>query len=144
MNMADVTNPKAAEWLIMLAKARLKYANKGYGCKREAMTLLNRARAKLRHLVNGTKPEPCLSVDFYTNIGGIPCGIVVDSFTPAREWRQHTFPGAGPGDCDAPEPEEVEFTITDTKGYPAGDWLTSKADMGQLECEVIEWCRNDH
>ena len=73
--------------------------------------------------------------DLETTIKGIPCGIVVDHYTAGRDWIQHTFPGAGPGDCEPPEPEEIEWRVLDRKGYPA-DWLADK--LSTSDCQRIE------
>ena len=75
---------------------------------------------------------------FETTVCGIPCGVRVTSFTGARPWRQHTFRGAGPGDCDPPEPEDFEYILLDRKGYPA-EWLEDKMtarDRSELESEI--------
>lgn len=39
--------------------------------------------------------------------------VTVYAYSPARPWRQHTFRGAGPGDCDPPEDEVFEYTAWD-------------------------------
>ena len=109
------------------------------------MSKLNTARAALRHAVNGTKPQKRLCADFVTTVAGIPCGVVVTDYVGARPFRQHTFAGAGPGDCDAPEDEDVEWRLVDSKGYPAG-WLEEKMndnDVTRIERECIEFKRGE-
>jgi len=75
--------------------------------------------------------------DFTTTVSGIPCGVVIDSYTHAKPWKQHTFPGAGPGDCDPPEEADVIWHLVDRKGYYA-EWLTNKLtfdDCSRIEAE---------
>jgi hypothetical protein len=130
---------------VALALAEWKCANilkRGIG---PAMGRYNTARAALRHAVNGTKPQKRLCADFETTVAGIPCGVVITSYSGARPWRQHTFSGAGPGDCDPPEYEEVEWLLVDSKGYPA-EWLEEKMndnDLTRITCECIEFKRSE-
>ena len=134
-----------AKWQVALALAEWKCANilkRGIG---PAMGRYNTARAALRHAVNGTKPQKRLCADFETTVAGIPCGVVITSYSGARPWRQHTFSGAGPGDCDPPEYEEVEWRLVDSKGYPA-EWLEEKMndnDLTRITCECIEFKRSE-
>lgn len=65
--------------------------------------------------------------EFQTTVAGIPCICLVESYVSAKPWKQHTFRGAGPGDCDPPQDEEFEYHILDRKGYPA-PWLEEKLD----------------
>jgi len=79
------------------------------------------------------------NADFTTTVSGIPCGVVIDSYTPGRPWRQHTFSGAGPGDCDPPEEAEVTWHLVDRKGYYA-EWLERKltnADVTRIYEECL-------
>jgi len=78
--------------------------------------------------------------DFETTVCGIPCGVVVDRYQSGRPWRQHCFPGAGPGDCDPPEPPEAEWHLVDRKGYTAA-WLQEKMtqrDIDNIESEIFK------
>ena len=96
-----------AKWQVALALAEWKCANilkRGIG---PAMARYNTARAALRHAINGTTPQKRLCADFETTVAGIPCGVVITRYVAARPWKQHTFAGAGPGDCDAPEYERA-------------------------------------
>ncbi len=132
-----------AQWNVALAKAELKCANILGAGKSAAMSKLNKARAALRHAVNGTKPQKRLCADFVTTVAGIPCGVVVTDYVAARPWKQHTFAGAGPGDCDPPEYEDVEWRLVDGDGYPAG-WLEEKLnddDATRIERECIDFKR---
>jgi len=134
-----------AKWQVALALAEWKCANilkRGIG---PAMGRYNTARAALRHAINGTTPQKRLCADFDTTVAGIPCGVVITSYVGARPFRQHTFEGAGPGDCDAPEYEEVEWRLVDSKGYPA-QWLEEKLnddDVTRITCECIEFKRSE-
>lgn len=77
--------------------------------------------------------------NFNTTVSGIPCGVVIDSYILGKAWRQHTFPGAGPGDCDPPEEAEVTWHLVDRKGYYAG-WLEAKLtpkDYTRIDEECI-------
>ena len=109
------------------------------------MARYNTTRAALRHATQGTKPQKRLCADFETTVAGIPCGVVITRYSGARPWRQHTFTGAGPGDCDPPEYEEVEWLLVDSKGYPAR-WLEEKMnddDATRIERECIEFKRSE-
>ena len=134
-----------AKWQVALALAEWKCANilkRGVG---PAMGRYNTARAALRHAINGTTPQKRLCADFETTVAGIPCGVVITSYSGARPWRQHTFSGAGPGDCDPPEYEDIEWRLVDSKGYPAA-WLEEKIndnDVTRITCECIEFKRSE-
>ncbi|AGH31844.1 hypothetical protein SLPG_00050 [Salicola phage CGphi29] len=123
-------------WAFYIARQAWVGANRSGSGKSQAAAELNRARARLRrYLYDGA--------DTYvphheTTIHGIPCGIVVESYTPGKPWRQHTFPGAGPGDCEPPEPSEAEWFVVDRHGYRA-DWLMDKLtprDVREIEEEM--------
>ena len=134
-----------AQWNVALAKAELKCANILKRGKSAAMSKLNTARAALRHATQGTKPQTRECADFETTVAGIPCGVVITSYSGARPFRQHTFAGAGPGDCDPPEYEDVEWRLVDGDGYPAG-WLEEKLnddDVTRITCECIEFKRGE-
>ena len=78
--------------------------------------------------------------DMETTVKGIPCGVVIENYSPAKPWRQYVFPGAGPGDCSIPEPMELEFYLLDRKGYRA-DWLLDRMtakEVYNLENEILE------
>ena len=134
-----------AKWQVALALAEWKCANilkRGVG---PAMGRYNTARAALRHAVNGTKPQTRECADFETTVAGIPCGVVITSYSGARPFRQHTFAGAGPGDCDPPEYEDVEWRLVDGDGYPAG-WLEDKMKPYEeylISRECIEFKRSE-
>jgi hypothetical protein len=134
-----------AKWQVALALAEWKCANilkRGVGL---AMARYNTARAALRHAINGTTPQKRECADFETTVAGIPCGVVITIYSGVRQWRQHTFSGAGPGDCDPPEYEDVEWWLVDSKGYPAG-WLEEKMndnDVTRITCECMEFKRSD-
>ena len=63
------------------------------------------------------------SIDLQSTISGIPCGIHIDSYV-----RVPPFKGS-PLFCDNPDDyygyTDVEYTILDSKGYPA-EWLMLK------------------
>ena len=136
------TNPhtplNTERWLYQLRLCQWRYANRGYGSKSDAARNLNRQRAYLTRMVKEMRGEPVAYTeipDFETTIAGIPCGIKVTAYSPGKPWRQHTFKGAGPGDCDPPEPAECEFLVLDRKGYEA-PWLEKK--MTHADVERIE------
>ena len=77
---------------------------------------------------------------FESTVAGIPCRIEVTHYVGPTDWRQHTFAGAGPGDCDPPQDEEFEYQVLDRKGYPA-PWLERKLtheDAQRFLTEYIE------
>jgi len=77
------------------------------------------------------------TADVETDVRGIPCGVVVDCYTPGRPMHISKFAGAGFGDAEPPEPEEIEWHLIDRKGYRA-DWLESKLSE-QDEREIEDW-----
>lgn len=126
-----------ARWYYQMSRTMRRYANKGYGSMSAATRHWNIARARLIRAIKGTKPAERYDADLTTTIAGIPCGIVITYYSAPKPWRQHTFKGAGPGDCDPPEDEDVEFFVIDRKGYPA-EWLERKADYQDLKQWVLE------
>ena len=83
------------------------------------------------------------NANFTTTVSGIPCGVVIDSYRTAKPFKQHTFSGAGPGDCDPPEEAEVEWYLVDRKGYYAA-WLERKLtynDCARIEEECFTWLK---
>lgn len=126
----EIKTTAGAQWLVMLAKSKLKQANKGYGSRSRAMTELNKARARLRQIITGTHPVAPQEIDFMTVVSGIPCGIVVTSLT---EGRCNTW--GHPDNQEPDEPGEIEFVVVDHKGYEA-DWLRAKVDPVKLENHV--------
>lgn len=78
-------------------------------------------------------------IDFQTVICGIPCGIAITSYYAGTNYPITSY-SLEPND----EPE-VEFVITDRKGYEA-NWLSKKAsrsDMNDIEAEVFEFIRTN-
>ena len=79
------------------------------------------------------------TADFTTTVmGGLPIGVVIDNYTGAKPWRQHTFKSAGPGDCDPPEDQEIQYRILDRAGYYA-EWIHSKMSA-QDETDIEDEC----
>ena len=77
--------------------------------------------------------------DFTTTVmGGLPIGVVIDNYTGAKPWRQHTFKGAGPGDCDLPEDQEIQYRILDRAGYYA-EWIHDRMSA-QDEIDIEHEC----
>lgn len=116
------------------AKALLALANKGIINKSRAMAELNRARSALGRII---KPVQQYSIDVELTIAGIPCGAHVTHYSPAKPM---VITGTGYGDCEPPEPEQVEFFIVDRRGYPA-DWLAVKEPWSVIEAKVLEGMR---
>jgi hypothetical protein len=80
------------------------------------------------------------TADMETTVLGIPCGVVVDSYSAPRPAYIGKFPGAGFGDAEPPEPEEIEWHLIDRKGYRA-DWLAERmtdADCRDVESELLQ------
>jgi len=105
-------------------------------------SMLNKARAQLRREIAkaaGKTIKMREDADFTTTVmGGLPIGVVIDNYTGAKPWRQHTFNGAGPGDCDPPEDQEIEYHILDRAGYYA-EWIHSKMSA-QDETDIEHEC----
>ena len=84
------------------------------------------------------------TADFTTTVmGGLPIGVVIDNYSGAKPWRQHTFNGAGPGDCDPPEDQEIQYRILDRAGYYA-EWIhdrMSAKDETDIESECVIYMR---
>lgn len=131
MQLTYSSDPKSelntARWYWQMARTMRRYANRGYGCKRAAARHWNISRARLKRAMTGARPLAKFDADFETTVAGIPCGVVITGYVARRDWKQHAFPGTGPGDCDPPEPPEVDWFIVDSKGYVA-NWLTDRAD----------------
>ena len=53
---------------------------------------------------------------------GIPAIALVTEYIPGKSWRDYNFPGSGPGDCEPPEPADIDWELYDRKGYRAV-WL---------------------
>jgi hypothetical protein len=81
----------------------------------------------------GKSRERC-EPHFDTRIQGIPAGVLVTYYKPEKPWNQRVFEGAGAGDCDPPEPAEIELRILDRQGYLA-EWLENK--MSDLEWREV-------
>ena len=114
-------------------KLKLKSRGAALGQYRDALLAL-------RHYVYKTKPPKKLKIHYDVTICGIPAGVHISEYTPAKDWKQHTFPGAGPGDCEAPEDEDAEWIITDSRGYSA-TWLFKKIDEGDFDAFVMRLIR---
>jgi len=69
--------------------------------------------------------------DFETTVkGGLPVGVVVESFVPG-----------GPGSrLEPPDPPEIEWFFIDSKGYRA-DWLLNQlteSEIDNVETDLYE------
>ena len=106
------------------ARSALRVANKTGVNKSRAMTALNKARS--------TGAER-LSIDAKITIDGIPVGVHVDSYYPGTN-RLITSASLEPND----EPE-IEYTITNLRGYPLGQWMVDKfpADLDSIVMEAL-------
>lgn len=133
----EIKTTAGAQWLVMLAKSKLRLANRGYGDRSRAMSELNRARAKLRHIKDGTKPAAQEDIDFVTMVAGIACGVVVDHVepsAPAKTW-------GAPETCHPAEGGHADWHLTDRDGYRAL-WLESKLtrdDERRITDQALKW-----
>lgn len=115
-----------------MAKSELKVANILRRGKSAAMSRLNKARSAFSRAASGRPAAPVYEADLSTRIAGIPCGIVITYFSPAR------YNNWGHPDNRLPDdPGEVEFFVVDRKGYPAA-WLERKANYADLRQWVLE------
>lgn len=74
-----------------------------------------------------------LETHFETTVAGIPCGVHITSYQPF----------VPPTWDDPGEPEDVEYIVTDRKGYEA-EWLErkmTKDDWRELDAEVLDEVR---
>ena len=105
-------------------------------------SMINKKRGELRREIAKAAGKPVKvreDADFTTTVmGGLPVGVVIDHYSAAKPWRQHTFNGAGPGDCDPPEDQEIEYHILDRAGYYA-EWIHSKMSA-QDETDIEHEC----
>lgn len=75
-----------------------------------------------------------LRATFDSTIQGIPCGILVKSYTQMRPGRY-----SGPPElCYEEEPAEMEFEVLDRRGYRA-DWLAKKLTDRDFDRIVKEY-----
>ena len=135
---SELNSMRRALWCARNALGRANRAHRNtLGCnpKSEAMRQLNIERAKLRRLARMLAGNPIadpVDADFETTVCGIPCGVVIDSYTPGDD---------GNGiDCP-PEIEEFEYTIIDRSGYRA-DWIEKKMnskDESYLHDEIFNY-----
>ena len=103
-----------------------------------------RSRYNLRHVAHAIRAGKPVTpwapkhetAHFETRIGGIPCGIRVTHYLPSLGWVQHKGAGCGPGDCDAPEYEDIEYKVLDRRGYPA-PWIRVDRDDHLMILEMI-------
>lgn len=138
---SELNSMRRAVWCARNALGRANRAHSNtLGCnpKSEAMRQLNIERAKLRRLARMMAGNPItdpVDADFETTVAGIPCGIVIDSYTPYM-----------PRGCDDPgEPEGWEYTIVDRNGYRS-DWIESKMDKNDeqwLDIEIKEFIEEE-
>ena len=121
---------------VAVCREALLSCNKvGQPYRGKALSLYNRARARLRHAQNGTTPAKRYEPDFMATVTGIPCGVVVTHVqrpTPAYIDRSR---GAGFGDAEPPHEGSADFFLVDRSGYRA-DWLEGK--MEARERDLIE------
>ena len=99
--------------------------------KRRAFQLLNKHRAALRHIQQGTKPAKRYDVDFNSYCGGIPCGVVITDYQ-AHDFGRMFEPG-----CD----EACEFEVVSRSGYEApfiANKMTS-ADQIRIYREAMDF-----
>jgi len=94
-------------------------ANRGYYDKSDAAKKLNRARHRLRCYLYGQTETYVPHIE--TTIYGIPCGIVVESYTP----------GHNGGTDEPPCCADAEWFVVDRHGYRA-DWLQDKMDWSDI------------
>lgn len=77
-----------------------------------------------------------------TYICGIPCKVQLEHYYPGADM---VITGPGFGDCEPPEPTEVDFTVYDRKGYRAR-WLENKltdSECDRIDEELIEYMSSD-
>ena len=67
------------------------------------------------------KPPKKHIIDYKITVLSMPCGAVVESFSPGYPAKLNALPE----DCYEGAEDEMEFIIVDRKGYRA-DWLMDK------------------
>lgn len=106
-----------------------------------ALARFNTARAALRHTarsirqgrpVTPYKSPKWEAPHFPITVDGIPCGVVIDRYTPGSpaiiKMDLH--------DCAPAEDAEVDWHLIDRKGYRA-KWLESRADEEAITDECL-------
>jgi len=106
------------------AKRAVRAANRlGKEERSRAFALYNKHRAALRQVQTGKKTMKPEAIDFMTTANGMPCGVVIDSFTS----------------------DDMEYHLVDTQGYRA-EWLESRMplkDKHRVESEIFEHQRKE-
>ena len=131
--------PASAHWQYALAASELRVANVLKKCASSAMANYNRARAAYRRSLNGKPKQVAHEADFSSTVAGIPCGIVVTSYTAG-----HLGKWGHPENQEPDYPPEAEFMVLDRKGY-AADWLARKltnSDREDIEEQCIRFMRD--
>ena len=108
------------------ARSALRVANATGVNKSQAMTALNKARSQ----------HKALRIDLEVTICGIPAGIQLDHYS------RGTNRCINSATLEPNDPPELEYTVTDRKGYRA-DWLVERAerlgvDVDQLVITALE------
>lgn len=102
------------------ARSALRVANATGVNKSRAMTALNKARSQ----------HKALRIDLEVTICGIPAGIQLDHYSRGTNRNIHS------ASLEPNDPPELEYTVTDRKGYRA-DWLVERAERLGVDLDSI-------
>ena len=102
------------------ARSALRVANATGINKSQAMTALNKARSQ----------HKAMRIDLEVTICGIPAGIQLDHYSRGTNMPIHS------ASLEPNDPPELEYTVTDRKGYRA-DWLVELAKRFGVDLDSI-------
>ena len=117
-----------------LTRKLIGIANKGEITKSFAMRNFNQSKKRLKDICDNIRGIPLAvkySADFETTVAGIPCGVVIEGYSPGVPAKLFGLPE----NCYPAEPSELEFILVDRGGYRA-QWLMDK--LTDDDCARIE------
>ena len=102
------------------ARSEVRSSNRTGFFKGRSMARLNKARSQ----------HKALRIDLEVTICGIPAGIQLDHYS-----RGTNLP-INSASLEPNDPPELEYTVTDRKGYRA-DWLVERAERLGVDLDLI-------
>lgn len=102
------------------ARSEVRSSNRTGLFKGRSMARLNKARSQHR----------AMRIDLEVNIAGIPAGIHLEHYSRGTNMPIHS------ATLDPNDPPELEYTVTDRKGYRA-DWIVERAERLGVDLDSI-------